>query len=304
VTRRDLRVEGEGELAQAAPFPPLPQQIPDRPHHPAVHRRRHALTIRWPAASGNDLRGNDAASTMKQTHGRTAGQIEIWGRLTSPLHPASTRVGSVYLATPKVSKTYGNPSVGEELVASKFIQRQRISPLHLMAGASNAGVGHAAVDVRCAELPAGQAADRDEPAVVGAIDRIAASETLRHVRTLRAEGKPGDWITCATDAPNTDGCPTTSRIEPARVPLVGAAVQPTIGVVPISIPEHWPISAHALAGVPAGVTWSRRPAASQHAGVTAPDKSKKRSTSTGSRSSASPPWGCLSVGDRDRRHAA
>jgi hypothetical protein len=36
----------------------------------------------------------------------------------------------------------------------------------------------------------------------------------------------------------------------ARGNPVGAAVQPTTGVVSISIAEHWPISAHALAGVP------------------------------------------------------
>jgi hypothetical protein len=199
------------------------------------------------------------------------------------------------------------PHLARSLAAGQRGRRRperTLRSLCLLAVAGDAGVRHAAVDVRRTELPANQAAGRDEPAVVGAIDRIATPQTLRRVGTLRAQGKSGDWITCATDTPETDSGPTASRIKPARAPLVGATVQPTVRVVPIPIAEHRSISVHALAGVPAGVTWSRRPAASQHAGVTAADESKKRSTSTGSRSSASPPWGCLSVGDRDRRHAA
>ena len=58
VTRRDLRLERQRELAQPAPLPPFPQQIPDGPRDTATHRRRHALTIRWTATPGNDLRGN------------------------------------------------------------------------------------------------------------------------------------------------------------------------------------------------------------------------------------------------------
>ncbi len=54
VPRRDLRVERQRELAQSAPLPPLPQEIPDWPRDTARHRR-HALTIRWTATAGNDL---------------------------------------------------------------------------------------------------------------------------------------------------------------------------------------------------------------------------------------------------------